>query len=146
MTRLNLVPVTELMDQHLFAEWREIKMVPKSLRRSIAARGIPHVISNIPPVYTLNKGHVSFFYDKGEYLRHRYEELTKELRARGVNFDPEAKLDGDKVFRKLGPDFHKIYEPTPEALALVRERIALRICQRPNWYRYRGVLAIQGEL
>ncbi len=38
MTRINLVPSQELMDQHLFAEFREIKMVPKSLRRSIAAR------------------------------------------------------------------------------------------------------------
>lgn len=37
MTRINLVPVEELMDQHLFAEFREIKMVPKSLRRSLRA-------------------------------------------------------------------------------------------------------------
>lgn len=37
MTRINLVPPEELMDQHLFAEFREIKMVPKSLRRSLQA-------------------------------------------------------------------------------------------------------------
>ena len=37
MTRINLVPPEELMDQHLFAEFREIKMVPKSLRRSLRA-------------------------------------------------------------------------------------------------------------
>lgn len=35
MTRVNLVPVTELADQHLFAEFRELKMVPKSLARSL---------------------------------------------------------------------------------------------------------------
>ena len=33
MTRINLVPPEELMDQHLFAEFREIKMV--SLRRGL---------------------------------------------------------------------------------------------------------------
>lgn len=38
MTRINLVPPSELMDQHLFAEFREIKMVPRSLHRSIVAR------------------------------------------------------------------------------------------------------------
>ena len=36
MTRINLVPPEELTDQHLFAELREIKMVPRSLARSLA--------------------------------------------------------------------------------------------------------------
>ena len=72
MTRINLVPPQELMDQHLFAEFREIKMVPKSLARSIAARGVQGVLKRIPPRFTLNTGHVSFFYDKGAYLVERY--------------------------------------------------------------------------
>ena len=32
MTRVNLVPVEELADQHLFAEWREIKRLVGSKR------------------------------------------------------------------------------------------------------------------
>lgn len=47
MTRLNLVPVAELSDQHLFAEWREIKMVPRSLARSVRARGCQGVLDTI---------------------------------------------------------------------------------------------------
>lgn len=144
MTRINLVLVQELMDQHLFAEWREIKMVPKSLKRSLTARGFQGVLDMVPKNYTLNTGHVSFFYDKGTYLRKRYDELTAELKRRGVNFDRTAVLDPDKVYLHLSANFQRDYVPTAEALAIVRERIAQRIAERPNWYRYFGEL--QGQL
>lgn len=140
MTRLNLIPPSELMDQHLFAEWREIKMVPRSLLRSLDARGFEAVLKGIPKQFTLNTGHVSFFYDKSIYLRRRYDELTAELLDRGVNFDREAVLDKMDVFSALGAHFHNDYEPTPEAFAIIRERIAQRIAERPNWYRMRGHL------
>lgn len=144
MTRLNLVLVQELMDQHLFAEWREIKMVPKSLKRSLSARGVQGVLRMIPQHYTLNTGHVSFFYDKGEYLRKRYALLTEELKRRGVNFDRTSLLDPDRVYDTLGPAFQSDYVPTARALIIIRERIAQRIAERPNWYRYFGEL--QGPL
>ena len=160
MTRINIVPPQELMDQHLFAEFREIKMVPKSLRRSLRAAwqrefdkndmssfdeqraklAVGTVLKKIPPAYTLNTGHVSFFYDKGAYLVDRYAELKAELRDRGINFNEDSLLDPDGVFRDLAEyGFFKNYEPTPEALALVRQRIAEKIALKPSWYRYRGV-------
>ena len=138
MTRINLVPPEELMDQHLFAEFREIKMVPKSLRRSIAARGRADVLRKVPVAYTLNTGHVSFFYDKGAYLRKRYEALKAELLRRGFNFNQDSPLDPDGVFDALDERFRKDYDPTPEALALVRARIAEKIAMKPSWYRYEG--------
>lgn len=147
MTRLNLVPVEELTDQHLFAEFREIKMVPKSLRRSIeAARRYTsdpeaYVLRKVPALYTLNTGHVSFFYDKGAYLHQRFYELCIELGRRGINFDTSSKLDPDGVFDSLDERFNKFYEPTSEALALVRQRIAERIALKPDWYRYTGAQA-----
>lgn len=140
MTRLNLVPPNELTDQHLFAEWREIKMVPKSLARSLKARGQDGVLKIIPREYTLNTGHVSFFYDKGAYLEKRYEQLTEELERRGTHrFNKDAPLDHSGVFAVLPDAFKKDYIPTNTALAIVRERIALRISQRPNWYRIQGI-------
>jgi deoxyribonuclease (pyrimidine dimer) len=133
MTRINLVPVQELYDQHLFAEFREIKMVPRSLERSLAARGVFGVLNMIPPAYVLGKGHVSFFYNKGAYLRERYSRIRAELACRGINFDQEAPFDPNGVMR--GP-FAGGYTPTPEALALVRERIASRVAMKPAWYRH----------
>ncbi len=141
MTRINLVPPEELYDQHLFSEWREIKMVPKSLGRSLAARGQRGVLKMVPPAFTLNTGHVSFFYDKGAYLRQRYEQLADELWSRKTHeFNATAELDPDRVFAGLPDEFQKDYTPTPEALALIRERIALRVGERPGWYRMRGVV------
>jgi len=158
MTRINLVPPEELMDQHLFAEFREIKMVPKSLARSLKAgrdryvrlygyNGEPknadnyartHVQQRIPKAYTLNTGHVSFFYDKGEYLRRRYAVLRAELERRGINFNRDSLLDPDGVFDALDHNFNNDYDPTPEALVIIRTRIAEKIALKPHWYRYEG--------
>ena len=82
MTRINLIHPKELMDQHLLAEWREIKMIPASLRRSLKTKSISEVIKSIPKDYTLGSGHVKFFYNKHIYLCKRYTELTKELQKR----------------------------------------------------------------
>ena len=128
------------MDQHLFAEWREIKMIPKSLARSLAARGTPGVLARVPANFTLGEGHVSFFYDKGLYLAKRYGQLTRELERREVNFNKLSWLDPDGVYAKAGSAFIGDYEPTPAALEIIRSRIAMRIYERPNWYRYEGAL------
>lgn len=136
MTRINLVPPEELMDQHLFAEFREIKMVPKSLARSVAARGVEGVLKRIPPTFTLNTGHVSFFYDKGAYLVERYALLRAELERRGINFNRESELDPDGTM--LVTPWCGHYTATPEALRIIRERIAEKIALKPHWYRYEG--------
>ena len=62
MTRINAVHPTVLTDQHLMAEYRELTMVMGSLKRSLNSKnGLPP----IPEKYTLNAGHVTFFYNKG---------------------------------------------------------------------------------
>lgn len=143
MTRINLVPPEELNDQHLFAEFREIKMVPKSLLRSLRAivcravyvpDSVGQLIRSVPREYVLGAGHVSFFYDKGEYLRKRYEIIRAELRYRGVAFNEASELDPDCVFH-LDERLRKDYTPTSAALELIRERIASRVAMKPSWYR-----------
>jgi deoxyribonuclease (pyrimidine dimer) len=136
MTRINLVPPEELMDQHLFAEFREIKMVPKSLARSIAARGVQGVLERIPARFTLNTGHVSFFYDKGAYLLERYGLLRVELERRGINFNRESMFDPDGTM--LSEHWCRHWEPDAEALQIIRTRIAEKIQLKPHWYRYEG--------
>lgn len=135
MTRINLVHPSELSDQHLFAEFREIKMVPKALARSIRARGISGVRSVIPSKFTLGKGHVSFFYDKGKYLSNRYEQLRTELTTRGINFNTEALFDSDGVF-EYNQCFYGEYSPDDTAIATIRQRIAEKIAMKPSWYRF----------
>lgn len=135
MTRVNLVPVEALADQHLFAEFRELKMVPKSLARSLRAHGIEVVLRRIPAEYTLGKGHVSFFYDKGLFLRMRYAAIRHELRRRGVQFNEHSELDPDGTF-DTDPRLRNHYTPTAFAVALNKARIQERVAQKPAWYRY----------
>ncbi len=158
MTRINLVPPRELMDQHLFAEFREIKMVPKALHRSLRAlwkrelgndfdlreqsdriTSVIHTLTEkIPSDFTLNTGHVMFFYNKGRYLMDRYMGIRYELYSRGMNFNGYSQFDPDHIY-DVYPELNNDYNPTPEALILIRARIAEKIAMKPNWYRYEGV-------
>jgi len=132
MTRINLVPPSELADQHLVAEYREIFMVGSSLQRSIVSKNWATTKVTLPKIFTLNTGHVKFFYDKGKYLSDRYDDIREEMINRGMNPDPA------RVFKRWQwPDeLYKSYNPTPDALDIIRERIAFRISEKQNWYRW----------
>jgi deoxyribonuclease (pyrimidine dimer) len=56
MTRVNLVPVGELANQHAMAEWRELKMIPKALARSLKTQSREKIFKKIPKEFTLNTG------------------------------------------------------------------------------------------
>tara|TARA_B100000902_G_C27124089_1_gene820173 strand:- start:494 stop:901 length:408 start_codon:yes stop_codon:yes gene_type:complete len=129
MTRINIIEPSELTDQHLIAEYREIFMVGSSLQRSLKSKNWNP--KDIPIKFTLNTGHVKFFYDKGKYLSNRYDELRTEMRARGMT------PDITRVFKKeQWPDeLWNDWTPNLEDYKVIRERIEERIKSKPNWYR-----------
>ena len=131
MTRINIVNTSELTDQHRIAEYREITMVPGSLRRTLVSR-VGYKGSKVPESYTLNSGHVYFFYNKGEYLHRRYDELIGEMRLRG--FTPSVdRVFPSKIFMDNG--LYNDWTPTIEDYKIIRERIEEKIAMKPNWYR-----------
>ena len=132
MTRINLVPITELSDQHLVAEYREIFMVGPSLQRSLKSPNWNKTKETLPKEFTLNKGHVKFFYNKGKYLYNRYLELIKEMKNRGMRPDPLRKFKREQWPDELFND----WIPSANDLEIIREIIQLRIKQKPNWYRW----------
>lgn len=134
MTRVNLVDPAELANQHAFAEWREIRHIPKALARSLKTQSVEKILKKIPKEFCLNSGHVLFFYDKGEYLRKRYDQLTEELITRGYNINRDAKFDPDDVM--YSPDWNGDYKPDERAIAIIRERIAEKIMQKPDFYKW----------
>ena len=129
MTRINIINPSELTDQHLVAEYRELFMVGSSLQRSLKSPNWD--VNNIPKKFTLNKGHVMFFYDKGKYLSKRYDDLRSEMKNRGM------KPDETRIFkREQWPDeLYNDWTPTVEDQNIIRKRIEERILQKPNWYR-----------
>ena len=132
MTRINLVDPSELSDQHLVAEYREIFMVGSSLQRSLKSKNWEKTLANIPKKYTLNKGHVTFFYNKGKYLYKQYELLIEEMKNRGMNPDSERKFKTEQWPDELFND----WEPEPDDYKVIRARIKEKIEMKPDWYRF----------
>ena len=76
MTRINCaIPVRCLTNEHLLAEHREIKRLPKCLEKSI----ISGSIKDIPKEFCLGTGHILFFLDKMTFIKERYKEIYNEL-------------------------------------------------------------------
>lgn len=129
MTRINLIPVSELTDQHLMAEYRELPMVAAAAKRSNPSTFIPK------QEYTLNSGHVKFFFNKRQFLLDRWLDLIKELFDRGFNIDPASRKVDWSVFNKFE---QQSWSPSIIDQCINLHRIDLRISEKPEWYRYRG--------
>tara|TARA_X000001382_G_scaffold40941_1_gene27444 strand:+ start:3313 stop:3711 length:399 start_codon:yes stop_codon:yes gene_type:complete len=129
MTRINIINPSELTDQHLVAEYRELFMVGSSLQRSLKSPNWD--VNRIPNKFTLNTGHVMFFYDKGKYLHKRYRQLREEMKVRGM------KPDDTRVFkREQWPnELYNDWIPTIEDQKIIRDRIEEKIAEKPDWYR-----------
>lgn len=125
MTRINLVPPSELHNKHLLAEYRELPRVFELARKWETKRLAGKHIEDIPPEYVLGSGHVRFFYDKLLFCFNRQFSLYEECLARGfkVQHNPnEARAD----FMKAPLHLFNDYTPTDEALRINRARILER--------------------
>ncbi len=125
MTRINCgIPPAELTDKHLLAEHREIKRIPNHFAKhweKICKAGI----RDLPKVFCLGKGHVKFFFDKGEYTYNRYEELYAECIKRGFNVTYYG--HAWDIYSDFDIAWYKNYKPTQADKELIRERIKLRL-------------------
>lgn len=129
MTRINVVDVGLLTDQHLMAEYRELPMVMTSAKRARVDLFTPST------KYTLNEGHVKFFWDKREFLERRWYYLIKELKLRGYQIDPDSRVVNWNALEK----FEQVsWEADDDAIEINRRRIQEKIALRPSWYRYWG--------
>lgn len=119
MTRINVVPVEELSDQHLIAEYREL---PRILKQNIN-------ISGAPLMYCLGKNHMKWASFHGKYCANRYQDLIIEMLYRG--FHPRFTADG-LLCRPSAID----YEPCQIDIAINRQRIKEKVNAKPNFYRW----------
>ena len=110
MTHINVVPPSELVREHLIAEYRELPRISK----------LAKPIDNAPSDYVLGAGHCKFFYDKGLFLKHRFEnEIIPEMKKRGytTNFTE---------YRLHPTGLNKDYKPTKNTIKINRLRIQER--------------------
>ena len=132
MTRINLIAPSQLSDQHLIAEYREIFMVGSSLQRSFNSKNWQITKKNLPIKFTLNIGHVKFFYNKGKYLYKRYQLIIKEMKRRGMRPDPGRKFNKSQFPQK----FYNDWAPNLEDKKVIRQRIKEKIDLKPSWYKW----------
>lgn len=131
MARINSnIDPKQLHRLHLIAEYREITMVPAALRRSLRTKDIGVILRSIPRKFTLNSGHVKFFYDKMVFLQGRFDTLVKEMEFRGYTTDISRK----EAFNGLPHEFYNNWESSRDDDAIVLDRIRLRKEQKPHLY------------
>lgn len=130
MTRINLTPVSELADQHLMAEYRELPRVFGAVRDRLAKR---HKFDDIPSDFRLGSGHVKFFYDKIGFLFLRQHDIIKECQKRGIKIT-NTHVDVADIPLRFMNDF----VPSETDLALSQARLDEKISQRPTWYKHYG--------
>lgn len=117
MTRINCgIPPAELTQKHLLAEHREIVRIPNCV-----AKGRFN-LKDQPKDFTLNKGHVKFFYTRLGYLQKRYEELYQECKKRGFN----VQYFGN-AWDNVPTQFMNDYIPTENDKEIIRQRIKERL-------------------
>ena len=132
MTRINVVPVEELSNQHLMSEYRELPMVHGSLRRTLkSTKGFQ--LSRVSPTYTLNSGHVYFWYNKKSFLLDRFQQLVKELEYRGFQIDPDSRSIDWSVFDNV-PQVE--WSSTDKDHITNLDRIIIRLNQKPKFYKW----------
>lgn len=121
MTRINVVPVEELSDQWLLAEYRELPRVIKG----------EFNISDAPDRYCLGKGHVKWAKKHSYWIISRYFELCDELEYRGfaVNNKPVELL---KLWNGKG-DW---YYADIDSLYINVKRLIEKYKLKPNYYKW----------
>jgi len=122
MTRINCIPVQELTNKHLMAEYYEL---PRVFTLAQAAFNRDD-IKNIPCEYTLGKGHVRFFYDKIGFLHDRYNDLYIELVNRNYKLNTYKFNQIIKTVLLLPNSLYNDWTPTKDAQTINRKRINKR--------------------
>ncbi len=118
MTRINVIPVSELSDQHLVAEYREL---PRVLKQHFNTE-------NAPSNYCLGKGHVKWAKMHEKFIACRYLDLCREMHFRGF------KTSYTTPFDVLS--FSNNYNPTQQDIILNQKRIKEKYDMKPDWYRW----------
>lgn len=125
MTRINVVPVKELSDQHLIAEYHEL---PRVIKQDINVTGAPEN-------YKLGEGHVRWARAHARYCMGRYIQLVWEMKHRGFKVNHTAGAL-DELYFKLPMGLRRDYEVTKADIAVNRERLIEKYRAQPEQYKW----------
>lgn len=121
MTRINVVPVEELSDQWLIAEYREL---PRALKGNIS-------IKDAPNSYKLGKGHVKWARKYGLFTYNRYLKIIKEIKFRGFKIN----FIGD-LYKYILDESKNDYKVNLSDLEINKQRLIIKYNTKPTFYRW----------
>ena len=130
--RINVINPKYLTDQHLIAEYREMKMITYYYVKSSKVEGGIDK-TRISPTYTLSTGHAYMWYDKMGYIDSRFKSICTEMRERGFQCVFDA-----LNFSNVPKEAFGQYTPTQEDIRINLDRVLIRLAKQPWWYKYRG--------
>jgi len=123
MVRVNLLNPKNLTDQHLVAEYGEILILLKYIKKYPS-------IENLPKKYCLGKGHMKFFKNKLKYLKKRHNLIIKEMKKRGFKTNKKVNL------KNYNKNLIKDWKPSKKDKEEIKKRIIQRIKLKPKFYKY----------
>lgn len=128
MTRINCIPPSELCQQHLVAEYRELPRIFGAVQKAVLRGESPDDGRN-PQEYRLGTGHVRFFYPRLGYLIKRQTDIVNEMKRRGITVNFEAPTR-DK-FSDIPDKWFNDWQPSANAIKINKARIAERMPAKP---------------
>lgn len=134
MTRINTIDAALLLDEHLIAEWREMPRIVNELKKHPTR----FVKGDIPKNYTMGNGHVKFFRDKLVYLQIRHQQLCDEMDLRGINRNPDIRIDLEGLDDTIKQETLNNWTPTKQDHKINFSRIKERFNLRKKAYHLRG--------
>lgn len=121
MIRINVVPVEELSDQWLIAEYREL---PRALKGNISLKDAPNH-------YKLGIGHVKWAKKHSLFILNRYYNIIKEMHFRG--FQMHFNDDLSKYITNYTNNDYKVTESDSD---INKQRLITKYNQKPNYYKW----------
>ncbi len=139
MTRINVgLMISNMTDEHLIAELNEIRFIPTLYPKTFKSGSI----NKIPLIFTLNKGHILFFINKGGYCLRRYKLLYQECKRRGFNVQDDSDR-WDKIDIKHMGD----YVENIEDYLILKKRIVEKVKKSPKKnFRFYGMNISKDEV
>jgi deoxyribonuclease (pyrimidine dimer) len=130
MTRINTIAPSDLTNEWLLAEWRELPRIVNELEKHPKRFNL----SKIPEDFTLNTGHVLFFRDKLLFLAKRHREIKKELKLRSIAHSKKVRVE----LHYLTPEIKNLacndWQPTSKDHDILIERLQERFDLRKKAY------------
>lgn len=121
MTRINIVPVEELSDQWLIAEYREL---PRCIKGNIS-------IKDAPDHYVFGKGHMKWARKYNVFTCNRMKKIVEEMHFRGFKTNFSADLS------QYITNIEKLdYTPNLADLCLSKQRLIYKYRKKPSFYRW----------